>query len=331
MILPETMTAITISQPGGPEVLQAVEMPVPAPRAREILVRVEAAGVNRPDVLQRLGQYPPPPGASPIPGLEIAGTVVAMGEGAERYAAGDRVAALVTGGGYAGYCLADERAALPIPDGFDAPLAAALPECFFTVWHNLFYRGELAAGETVLIHGGTSGIGTTAIQLAKAFGATVFATASGAEKCAVCESLGADVAIDYCKQDFVAVVKDRTAGKGADVILDMVGGEYIQRNLNCVAEDGRIHQIGFLTGAKANVDFTRLMLRRITLTGSTLRSRPIEVKAALANALQDQVWPMLSSGRIKPVIDRFVPLQSAADAHRRMESNAHIGKIILTV
>ena len=330
MSVPAVMTAIAITEPGGPEVLKPVEMPVPRPGARQVLLRVEAAGVNRPDVLQREGRYPPPPGASDIPGLEIAGEVVGLGAAVERLKLGDRVTALVTGGGYAQYCLVDERAALPFPGGFDAVQAAALPETFFTVWQNVFARGGLKSGETFLVHGGSSGIGTTAIQLAKAFGATVYTTAGSAEKCAACESLGADRAINYRTEDFVSVVKELTGGKGADLILDMVGGDYVQRNLNCIAEDGRIHQIAFLAGPKATVDFTRLMVGRITLTGSTLRPRPIEVKAAIAQALEAKVWPMLASGKIRPVIDSTFPLEKAADAHRRIEESAHIGKIILT-
>jgi NADPH2:quinone reductase len=325
------MTAISISEPGGPEVLKPVEMPVPTPGAKEILIRVEAAGVNRPDVLQRKGAYPPPPGASEIPGLEVAGEVVAVGEGAERVRTGDRVTALVTGGGYAQYCVAHEAAALPFPRGFDAIRAAALPETFFTVWHNLFYRGGLVRGETLLVHGGSSGIGTTAIQIAKAFGATVFTTAGSAEKCAACEGLGADVAINYREEDFVAVVKEKTDGRGVDIILDMVGGDYFQKNIYCAAEDGRIHQIAFLQGSKATVDFNRLMRKRITLTGSTLRPRTSEVKAQLARALEDKVWPLLSDGEVKPVIDSTFALEKAAEAHARMESNVHIGKIILTL
>jgi NADPH2:quinone reductase len=330
MALPEMMTAIDIVEPGGPEALQPVQIPTPNPASGEILVQVEAAGVNRPDVIQRKGDYPPPPGASPIPGLEIAGTVVAKGESTSRYHIGDKVTALVTGGGYAQYCVADERAALPFPARFDAVLAAALPETYFTVWHNLFFRGGLMAGETLLIHGGTSGIGTTAIQIAKAFGATVFVTAGSAEKCAFCEELGADLAINYKEQDFVAAVKEKTGGKGVNFILDMVGGDYIQRNLYCVAEDGRIHQIAFLQGSKAEVDFSRLMTKRITLTGSTLRPRTIAVKAQLARALEDQIWPLLSNGTIRPIIETVFPLEQAAEAHRLMEASTHTGKIILT-
>jgi len=329
--LPNAMTAIAISEPGGPDVLKPVEIPVPVPGPNEILIRVEAAGVNRPDVLQRKGAYPPPPGASEIPGLEIAGEIVAAGQGAARFAPGDRVTALVTGGGYAQYCLAHEGAALPFPREFDAVHAAALPETYFTVWHNLFYRGGLARGETLLVHGGSSGIGTTAIQIAKAFGATVFTTAGSAEKCAACEALGADVAINYREEDFVAAVKEKTDGRGVDIILDMVGGDYLQKNIYCAAEDGRIHQIAFLHGSKATVDFNRLMRKRITLTGSTLRPRTPEVKAQLARALEDRVWPLLSAGEVKPIIDSTFPLEKAAEAHARMESNVHIGKIILTL
>ena len=331
MTLPAKMTAIAISEPGGPDVLQPIEAALPRPGTRELLVRVEAAGVNRPDVMQRKGLYPPPPGASEIPGLEIAGEVVELGADVTRFRVGDKVTALVTGGGYAQYCVADERAALPFPAGFDAVSAAALPETFFTVWQNLFARGRLQAGESLLVHGGSSGIGTTAIQLAKAFGATVFTTAGSAEKCAACERLGADHAINYREADFVAVVKEKTGGRGVDLILDMVGGDYFQRNLLTAADDGRIHQIAFQAGPKATVDFTRMMLKRITLTGSTLRPRPMEVKEQLARALEEKVWPLLAKGDVKPVIDSRFPLEQAAEAHRRMETNAHIGKIILTI
>lgn len=331
MTLPDTMTAIAITEPGEPDVLQPAQVAVPRPGTGELLIRVEAAGVNRPDVMQRKGLYPPPPGASEIPGLEIAGEVVELGAGTSRFRQGDKVAALVTGGGYAQYCLADERAALPFPAGFDATNAAALPETFFTVWQNVFERGKLQAGEKFLVHGGSSGIGTTAIQLAKAFGATVFTTAGSAEKCAACEKLGADHAINYREADFVAVIKDITGGRGVDLILDMVGGDYFQRNLLSAADDGRIHQIAFMNGPKATVDFTRMMLKRITLTGSTLRPRPIEVKAKLARALEEKVWPLLAQGKVKPVMDSSFPLERAADAHRRMEVSAHIGKIMLTI
>jgi NADPH2:quinone reductase len=331
MTVPTQMTAITITAPGEPDVLQPAEMAVPRPGPGELLIRVEASGVNRPDVMQRKGLYPPPPGASDIPGLEIAGEVVELGTGISRFGLGDKVTALVTGGGYAQYCVADERVALPFPAGFDAMNSAAIPETFFTVWQNVFERGRLAAGESFLVHGGSSGIGTTAIQLAKAFGATVFTTAGSAEKCAACEKLGADHAINYREADFVSVIKEKTAGRGVDLILDMVGGEYFQRNLMSAADDGRIHQIAFLNGPKASMDFTRMMIKRITLTGSTLRPRPIEVKAKLARALEEKVWPLLAQGAVKPVIDSSFPLERAADAHARMEVSAHIGKIMLTV
>ncbi len=332
MTLPETITVIEIEgNGGGPEVLKPASRPLPQPQGRELLVKVEAAGVNRPDVLQRIGNYPPPPGASDIPGLEIAGEVVAAGPEATRYKVGDRVCALVTGGGYASYCLADERASLPFPAGFDAVHAAALPETFFTVWQNVFVRGGLKSGERFLVHGGSSGIGTVAIQLAKAFGATVYTTAGSAEKCAVCQKLGAGRAINYREEDYVAVLKEETGGKGVNLILDMVGGDYVERNILAAAEDGRIHQIAFQTGSKVTVDLMRLMLKRVTLTGSTLRPRPMEVKGALAKGLEEQVWPLLAKGEIKPVIDSTFPLDHAADAHRRMETNAHIGKIILTI
>jgi putative PIG3 family NAD(P)H quinone oxidoreductase len=332
MTLPESMKAISIEgNGGGPEVLKPESRPVPRPGEGELLIRVEAAGVNRPDVLQRRGNYPPPPGASDIPGLEIAGEVIEAGPGASRYKAGDRITALVTGGGYAEYCVADERAALPFPEGFDAVQAASLPETFFTVWQNVFVRGGLKSGERFLVHGGSSGIGVTAIQLARAFGATVYATAGSAEKCEACRSLGATRAINYREEDFVAVLKAETGGKGVNLILDMVGGDYVERNILAVAEDGRIHQIAFQTGSKVTVDLMRLMLKRVTLTGSTLRPRPMEVKGQLARGLEEQVWPLLAKGEVKPVIDSTFPLEKASEAHRRMEMNAHIGKIILTI
>mgnify|MGYP006281280997 FL=1 len=327
--LPEQMTAISIAEPGGPEALQPAQMAVPQPGAGEVLIRVAAAGVNRPDVMQRQGMYPPPKGASPIPGLEIAGEVVATGPQVGRYKPGDSVCALVTGGGYAEYCLASEGATLPVPASMEAIEAAALPETFFTVWINVFERAALQPGEVFLVHGGASGIGTTAIQLASAFGARVFATARGPEKAAICTKLGAGRAIDYDAEDFVAVVKTATDGHGADVILDMVGGDYVQRNIACAAEDGRIHQIAFLRGSRVEVDLMRMMLKRITLTGSTLRARPSEVKARIARALEDKVWPLLESGKVRPVIDSRYPLTDAAEAHRRMETSAHIGKILL--
>jgi len=327
--LPDDMTAIAIAEPGGPEVLQPQRMAAPQPGAGEVLIKVAAAGVNRPDVMQRQGMYPPPKGASPIPGLEIAGEIVAAGPEAKRYNTGDRVCALVTGGGYAEYCVADEGAVLPVPDGLDMVEAAALPETFFTVWVNVFERAGLQPGEVFLVHGGASGIGTTAIQLANAFGARVFATARGPEKGAVCERLGAARAIDYDAEDFVAVVKTATDGHGADVILDMVGGDYVQRNIAVAAEDGRINQIAFLRGSRVEVDLMRMMLKRITLTGSTLRARPASVKASIASALEANVWPLIQTGKVGPVIDSRYPLAEAAEAHRRMESSGHIGKILL--
>ncbi len=325
--IPATMTAILISAPGGPDVLVPGPRPVPQPGAGEILVAVAAAGINRPDVMQRKGLYPPPPGASDIPGLEIAGTVAACGAGVTRWKVGDQVAALVTGGGYADYCLAHESLALPIPTGFTMAQAAAVPETFFTVWHNVFERGGLKAGETLLVHGGSSGIGTTAIQLAKAFGARVIVTAGSAEKCDACRKLGADVAVDYKTEDFVAATKQ--AG-GANVILDMVGGDYIERNYEAAAVEGRIVQIGFQGSSRATVGFRRVMLKRLHHTGSVLRSRPVADKAAIAAAVERNVWPLLAAGKVKPVMDSSFPFADAAKAHERMEASAHIGKIVLT-
>ncbi|WP_439495923.1 NAD(P)H-quinone oxidoreductase [Bosea sp. (in: a-proteobacteria)] len=329
--LPETMTAIGFEAPGGPDVLQATTRPVPKPGPGEILVAVAAAGINRPDVLQRLGGYAPPPGASDIPGLEIAGTVVALGDGARRFALGDQVCGLVAGGGYAQYAVVHESNALPVPAGLSLLEAAAIPETYFTVWTNVFQRGALKSGESFMVHGGTSGIGTTAIQLARAFGAMVIATAGSAEKCAACRELGAEHAINYREQDFVAVAKQATGGRGVDLILDMVGGDYIGRNYEAAAESGRIVQIAFLNGPKAEVDFRRLMMKRLTHTGSTLRPRTITEKAAIAAELEARVWPLLAQGRCKPVIHQTFPLARAAEAHRLMESNTHIGKIVLTV
>jgi NADPH2:quinone reductase len=330
--LPATMTAIEISEPGGPEVLKPVSRPLPLPGSGEVLIQVAAAGVNRPDVMQRQGSYPPPPGASDIPGLEIAGTVVAVGLGVNHTRVGDAVCALVTGGGYATYCVAPEPQCLPVPQGFSMVEAAALPETFFTVWTNLFERGALKAGETVLIHGGTSGIGTTAIQLAKALGAhQIFATAGSRDKCHACEKLGATRGIDYKHEDFVKIIKDMTGGRGVDVILDMVGGDYIQRNISALALEGRIVYIAFLRGAQAEVNFTPLMLKRGTITGSTLRARTVEQKAAIAAPLKRVVWPLLDQGKVKPVIHRTFPLAQSSEAHRLMESSAHIGKIVLEV
>jgi len=327
--LPAQMTAVSIAEPGGPEALQPQQMAVPEPGAGQVLIRVAAAGVNRPDVMQRQGLYPPPKGASPTPGLEIAGEVVTAGPEVTRYKPGDQVCALVTGGGYAEYSVADESAALPVPAGMAPAEAAALPETFFTVWINVFERAGLQPGEVFLVHGGTSGIGTTAIQLASAFGARVFATARGPDKGAVCTRLGAERAIDYESEDFVSVVKSATDGHGADVILDMVGGDYVQRNIAVAAEDGRIHNIAFLRGSRVEVDLMRMMLKRITLTGSTLRARPASVKARIASALEANVWPLIANGKLGPVIDSRYPLAEAAAAHQRMETSGHIGKILL--
>lgn len=329
-MLPETMTAIEITTPGGPEVLRPTRRPVPVAGPGEILVRVAHAGVNRPDVLQRQGGYPAPKGASDIPGLEIAGEVVAAGPGAARFGIGDRVTALVAGGGYAEYATVAASNALPIPAGLSLAEAAALPETFFTVWSNVFDRAGLKPGESFLVHGGTSGIGTTAIQLAKAFGAKVITTAGSDEKCAACLELGADVAINYRTADFVKAVKDATGG-GVDVILDMVGGDYIARNHEAAAVEGRIVQIAFLQGSKVTIDFTRLMLKRLSHTGSTLRARDVGFKAAIAAALEARVWPLLESGAVRPVMDRVFPLAEAAAAHARMEASSHIGKIVLDV
>jgi NADPH2:quinone reductase len=327
--LPSRMTAIAIKAPGGPEVLVPEERPVPTPAATEVLVRVRAAGVNRPDVMQRKGQYPPPPGAPDIPGLEIAGEVVAVGDKVKRWKIGDKVCALVSGGGYAEYCVTDEATALAVPKGFSFTDAAALPETFMTVWHNVFERGALKPGETVLIHGGSSGIGTTAIMLAKQFGAKVIVTAGSPEKCEACRKLGADVAIDYNKEDFVAATKQATGGKGAELILDMIGGDYVDRNFEAAAVEGRIVQIATQKGPKVTVDLRRLMLKRLTHTGSTLRARPVADKAAIARAVEAKVWPLLESGKLRPVIDSTYPLDKAADAHARMETSLHVGKIML--
>jgi NADPH2:quinone reductase len=329
--LPAEMSAIGIREPGGPHVLVPERRPLPRPGAGEVLIKVAAAGVNRPDVMQRRGLYPPPPGASDIPGLEIAGQVIALGPDATRWKVYDQVMALVSGGGYAEYCVAHESHCLPIPAGIDLNEAAAIPETYFTVWHNVFERGRLAAGETLLVHGGSSGIGTTAIQFAKAFGARVIATAGSTEKCAACRKLGADVAVNYKTEDFVAAAKAATGGKGADVILDMVGGDYIPRNYEAAAVEGRIVQIGFQGGSKATVDFVRVMLKRLTHTGSTLRSRSVADKGAIARALEERVLPMVATGRVKPVIDSTFALADASAAHTRLETSDHIGKVVLTV
>ncbi|MEP7452321.1 NAD(P)H-quinone oxidoreductase [Phyllobacterium sp. SB3] len=329
--IPTVMTAIEISSPGGPRVLKTAERPVPSPKPGELLVQVRSAGVNRPDVLQRQGHYPPPAGASDIPGLEIAGDVVATGESVTRFRVGERITALVPGGGYAQYCTVHESNALPIPAGYGYIEAAAIPETFFTVWHNVFQRGALQSDETFLVHGGSSGIGTTAIQLAKAFGAIVFTTAGSDDKCEACIKLGADHAINYRKEDFVEVIKRLTDGKGVNLILDMVGGDYIGRNYDVAAVDGRIVQIAFLNGAKATTDITKLMVKRLQHTGSTLRTRTIDFKAGIARELEMKVWPLLAERKVAPVIDIVYPLHEAWRAHERMEDGQHIGKIVLDV
>lgn len=329
--LPAEMTAIAIKVPGSPEVLLPEKRPLPAPGETEVLVRVRAAGVNRPDVMQRKGQYPPPPGAPDIPGLEIAGEIVAAGDKVTRWKVGDAICALVAGGGYAEYCVTDEATALPVPKGFSFVEAAALPETFMTVWHNVFERGALKSGESFLVHGGSSGIGTTAIMLAKEFGAKVLATAGSPEKCEACKKLGADVAIDYNKEDFVAAAKQATDGKGVNLILDMIGGDYVDRNFEAAAVEGRVVQIATQKGTKVTIDLRRLMLKRLTHTGSTLRARPVADKAAIARALEAKVWPLLEAGKVRPVIDSTFPLTRAADAHARMETSLHIGKIVLEV
>jgi NADPH:quinone reductase len=331
MSTPTQMTAIAISAAGGPEVLVAEQRPCPRPQAGEILVKVAAAGVNRPDVMQRQGLYPPPPGAPDIPGLELAGTVVERGPGADLFGLGTEVCALVTGGGYAEYAVAHESCALPVPAPLSMVEAAAIPETFFTVWHNVFERGGLKSGETLLVHGGSSGIGTTAIGLAKAFGARVIVTAGSPVKCQRCLALGADHAVNYRREDFVAAAKAATGGKGVELVLDMVGGDYIERNYEAAAVEGRIVQIAFLDAPRANVDFRRLMLKRLHHTGSTLRSRPVNEKAAIARAIEQQVWPLIAAGKVKPVIDRTFPLGQVAAAHALMETSSHIGKIVLTL
>ncbi len=329
--LPDRMQAIEIAQPGPPDVLQLATRPLPALAAGEVLIRVNAAGVNRPDVMQRLGMYPPPPGAPDIPGLEISGTVVKLGNGASRWKTGDRVCALVAGGGYAEYVAAPWQQCLPIPTGLSMSEAAALPETFFTVWSNVFERGALAAGETLLVQGGSSGIGVTAIQLAHAFGNRVFVTAGSDEKCRKCEQLGADRAINYKSEDFVNVVKEVTDGRGADVILDMVAGDYVPRELQCLADDGRLVIIAFLGGTKTQLNMTDILRRRLTITGSALRPRPIEFKARLSQALEEKVWPLIASGKVRPVIYAQYALADARSAHLMMESSKHIGKLVLQV
>jgi putative PIG3 family NAD(P)H quinone oxidoreductase len=331
MALPTRMTAIAIRAPGGPEVLVPEERPVPVPGLGEILVKVVAAGVNRPDVRQRQGTYPPPSGATDIPGLEIAGEVAALGVGVKRWKPGDKVCALVVGGGYAEYCLAYESHALPVPAALSMVEAAAIPETFFTCWQNMFMRAEVKPGDWVLVHGGTSGIGTTAIMLAKAFGASVVTTAGSAEKCQAAIKLGADVAVNYKTEDFVAATKDATGGAGANLIVDIVGGEYVDRNYEAAAEQGTIAQVSFTGGPKATANFARLMQKRLHHTGSTLRPRTVAEKAAIARGIEDKVWPLVAAGKLRPVIDSTYPLAKAGEAHARMETSQHIGKIVLTV
>jgi NADPH2:quinone reductase len=329
--LPDEMRAVAIPAPGGPEALTPARRPRPSPCAGEILVRVAAAGVNRPDVLQRKGMYTPPPGASDLPGLEFAGEVVALGEGASRFKLGDSVTALVAGGGYAEFCAVDETNALPVPAGLSLIEAAAIPETYCTVWTNVFDRGGLRRGELLLVHGGTSGIGTTAIQLAKAFEARVFATVGSTDKAKACVRLGADLAIVYSEEDFVVATLAATGGKGADVILDMVGGDYVARNYAAAAVDGRIVQIAFLRGRKVELDLHAIMAKRLVHTGSTLRPRSVAEKAQIVDSLKIHVWPLLVAGRCKPLIDSTFPLEKAADAHRRIEHADHVGKIVLTL
>jgi putative PIG3 family NAD(P)H quinone oxidoreductase len=329
--IPDGMTVVEITRPGPPDVLRPTRRPVPRPGAGEALIRVAAAGVNYPDLLQRQGRYPPPPGAPDIPGLEVAGEVVAIGDATTGVCVGERVCALVSGGGYAEYCVAPAPQSLPVPKCLDEVAAAAVPEAFFTVWTNVFDRGSLKSGETFLVHGGSGGIGTTAVQLGRAFGARVFATAGSPEKCAVCESLGAEKAIDHRREDFVAVVRELTGGRGVDVILDILGGEDVPRNIESLAPGGRLIQIGFLKGPKAEINLTPILHRRLTLTGSTLRPRSVEEKGAIAWALRGSVWPMLEHGTVRPLVHKTFPLAQAAEAHRLMESRGHVGKIVLTV
>jgi NADPH2:quinone reductase len=328
-MLPETMTIIEARGPGGPDVLVPAERPLPQPGAGEVLIKVEAAGINRPDVLQRQGLYPPPKGASDLLGLEVAGTVAALGPGVARFKLGDKVCALVNGGGYAGFAAAPEATTLPVPKGLSMIEAAALPETVFTVWNNVFERGQLKRGDWLLIHGGASGIGTTAIQMAAAFGARTIVTVSSAEKAKACLGLGATRAINYHEEDFVEAVRETTEGHGADIILDMVGSDYIERNLKAAALEGRIVQIAFLKGSKVELDLMRLMMRRLTLTGSTLRAQSSEAKARMAKAIEESIWPLIAEGKLKPVIDSTFKLTDAAAAHARIDDPAHVGKIVL--
>ena len=327
--LPAEMTAVEITEPGGPEVLRPVQRRVPEPGAGEVLIAVAAAGVNRPDTMQRQGLYPPPPGASDLPGLEVSGHVVAAGPGAHRYEVGAAVCALTHGGGYAEYCVAPETQALPVPAGLSVTDAAGLPETCFTVWTNAFERARLRAGERLLVHGGSSGIGTTAIQIASALGVRVFATAGSPQKCAACEELGAERAINYRDEDFVAAVKESTGGEGVDVVLDMIGGSYLQRNLAALRPEGRLAQIAVQEASKSQIDLFALMRKRLSIVGSTLRPQSVESKARIAAALEERIWPLIESGRVRPVIDTRLPLDRAAAAHARMEAGQHIGKILL--
>lgn len=325
------MIAIDIAQPGGPEALRIVERPTPRPEERDVLIKVAAAGVNRVDLMQREGKYPPPPGASDIPGLEVSGVIAEVGPAAQRWRVGDQVCALITGGGYAEYCVAPDVLCLPIPHGVELVSAAALPEACFTVWTNAFDRGRLKSGETFLVHGGSSGIGTTAIQMGRAFGARVFATAGSAEKCAACERLGAERAVNYREQDFVSELMTLTGNRGIDVILDMVGGDYLRRNVELLAFDGRLVQIAVRGGTKGELNLLRVQRQRLTITGSTLRARPVSEKEQIARALEQQVWPAIAAGDVRPVIYAPYPLLQAAEAHRVMEAGPHIGKLVLTL
>jgi putative PIG3 family NAD(P)H quinone oxidoreductase len=329
MSLPDRMQVVEISRPGRPDVLKLATRALPQPKPGEVLIRVAAAGVNRPDCMQRAGAYAPPPGASDLPGLEVSGTVVALGAGVAQWREGDQVCALTPGGGYAQFCATPAGHCLPPPKGWSLTQAASLPETFFTVWINVFERGRLAPGETLLVHGGSSGIGVGAIQMARAFGHRVFVTAGTAEKCAACDQLGAERAINYRTEDFVDVVKQLTGGKGADVILDMVGGDYVPRELKCLATDGRLSLIAFLGGARTNFDIADVLVRRLTISGSTLRPRSVEFKTGVANALREKVWPLIDAGKIRPVVYKVFPLAHAAAAHELIESGEHIGKVML--
>ncbi len=331
MSIPETMTCVEIAEPGGPEQLRTTTRPVPSPEKGEVLIQVAAAGINRPDVVQRQGHYAPPPGTTDIPGLEVSGTVVALGDGVSEWSVGDKLCALVAGGGYGEYVTAPVEQCLPVPKGLSMLEAAALPETFFTVWGNVFDRGNLQPGETFMVHGGTSGIGPTAIQLAHQLGAKVIATAGSEEKCQACRDLGADLAINYREQDFVEAAKEFTGGKGADVILDMVGGDYLPRNLKALNRDGRLVNIAFMKGAKIEVNFMPLMLKRQTITGSTLRAQSVAAKAKIGKAVKETAWPLIEAGKVKPVIYKTFSLDQAKEAHELMESNQHIGKIVFQV